>query len=481
MGVVTSGFLFYPVCHGPGMLPRSMRRALDYWPEVLLACMLLFFCLRELGTFPAPWEDDGIFMIVARMVAENGEYLLPVLGHHWSYPSFLGVGPTLILPVAGAMKLFGITVAAARVPMVVYLVATSIATYMLAYRLGSSRWNARWATALLITLSAFINTGKPVLGEIPAMFFVLAGLLVWQSFPVRRSHVWAGVLLGLAVVTKLSYAVVPVAGGIALLWFLIKREYGTARGLLVVLCASALPVAAWYGWMAMQSGGVLTFIRNWSEGCGAAQSILFHHPAELLRLPYALFLIMFVSGMRGLWISRHRLGQDRTLLIGVAIVLFSAYFLIGQGWYRNLLPAHLLLLPFVPIGLASIISARMAAYLMLLIAIAQGLWQWDHRGSSISAPETIAAAQIIARDYAHTPIIIRNAELYVQLPSNARWLYLPDVCNASYVPAEISTLSARQQCMIQVRRTSVTDKKMIPGAMRDLLGGYKLFVPADGC
>src|SRR3989338_7740322 len=122
----------------------------------------LFFFTRELGTFPAAWADDSLFMIVA----------LPILDRPWSSPYILGVGPTLLLPVALAIKLFGFSVAIARLPMLDFLCATAFCMYIFTNHIAG-RNAARWTSALLISLSAFVNTGKPVLGEVPVFFFLL--------------------------------------------------------------------------------------------------------------------------------------------------------------------------------------------------------------------------------------------------------------------------------------------------------------------
>jgi len=58
------------------LLPRVL-------PEILLGALFLFFALRELGTFPAAWEDDGLFMTVARNLAEGWGFVLPVLDAAW--------------------------------------------------------------------------------------------------------------------------------------------------------------------------------------------------------------------------------------------------------------------------------------------------------------------------------------------------------------------------------------------------------------
>lgn len=132
-------------------------RLRSWLPEAFLALIALFFFVRELGTFPAAWGDDSLFMIVAREFAEGRGYMLPLLQQEWHYPYILGIGPTLILPVALTIKLLGFSVAAARIPMVIYLIGTCLCFYFFTRRIAGKP-AAFWATLLLITLSAFVNT-----------------------------------------------------------------------------------------------------------------------------------------------------------------------------------------------------------------------------------------------------------------------------------------------------------------------------------
>ena len=44
-------------------------------PEAILLVLAGYFTFRDLGTFPAAWEDDSIFMLTARMLADGKGYL----------------------------------------------------------------------------------------------------------------------------------------------------------------------------------------------------------------------------------------------------------------------------------------------------------------------------------------------------------------------------------------------------------------------
>src|SRR3989344_7633290 len=147
-------------CYHVSMKQKELfRRVWNILPECIIASAALFFFVRELGTFPAAWNDDSLFMIVAREYALGNGYTLPLLDRPWIYPYILQVVPMLTYPSAFFMKIQGLSIVAARIPMVLYLCGTTIIFYVLTKKIAG-RPSACFATALLVSLSAFVNTGK---------------------------------------------------------------------------------------------------------------------------------------------------------------------------------------------------------------------------------------------------------------------------------------------------------------------------------
>jgi hypothetical protein len=403
------------------------RRWIRYWPETGLTLLLLFFTLRKLGDFPASWADEGLFITVAKMVALGHGYTLPLLGYQWAYPYFLNVGPTLIYPVALSLKLFGISTAAARIPMALYLFAATGAFYAFASAING-RNAARWATLLLITVSAYINTGKPVLGEIPAFFFLLLGLLSLCLPRGWKRDGGAGLAFGLAFLTKITYGLVLPALGIAWIAALWKRDWREVRSLTVV---GLLTILVYIPWRVLEmthtlGGSLMAELHNFLVGKGGDTTsfyILRTHPEELLRLPFLAFTVFLLAGGIGLFFSRRRLGRTLSLTIGTLIALFILYFLNGFGWYRLLLPGHLLLLLFVPTGLHKMMDKRLTAVFLMMICAAQAWWQFTYQGSSNSLEGAEAATYIETHDQ-QTNLLIAQTEVFARLPDNPHWLFL---------------------------------------------------------
>lgn len=222
----------------------------------LLAVVLL--ATINLESYPATWFDEGQFLHVPKALVQHGIYA------DWSsegpryYGPTMAAGPTLLLPVAAVFRLFGAGLWQARLlVMTPYLLLCLLLYYAVAAR-GYGRRTALLATALLLSSRgvATLQLGRQVLGEVPALVFVLAGLWSWQRAVERRAWRWAlaaGVAWGLAIVTKsqAALALAPAIGLLALLdwWYHRARSFRADLALRVLPSAVALTIAV--GWLAV--------------------------------------------------------------------------------------------------------------------------------------------------------------------------------------------------------------------------------------
>ncbi len=449
-------------------------------PELLLAGVAAFFFFRELGTFPASWSDEGLFIIVAKMTAAGRGYVVPLLNYDWAYPYFLGVGPTLILPSALSIKLFGLSIAAARLPMTLWLIGASGLTYWWT-RITLGRRRALWATGLLVTFSAFVNTGKPVLGEVPGFTFVLLFLLSMGN--QSKQPVLSGLLLGLAIVTKITYGILLPALGVAWIVALIRKRWPEAGRLTVIGMLAFGTFLAWHLVEALHTpeSGLLEEIQNFIFGGGGNETLFFirHRLHLLLTLPYLAYGLLLVLGLTGLWTSRKRLGPSLTIMLSMAIGLFTLYFLNGMGWYRLLLPGHLLLLPFVPAGAEKLTGKRIGALLLTAIILAQAWWQFDHRGSSTSTGGQVVA-DYIQKHFADQPLLIEPTEVFARLPVNEYWLFLMPGLSFS-LPEEYRVPSSEQRCLPVIRKVNGEELAALGNRAHALTGSYVAALPPADC
>ncbi len=475
-------------------------------PEFALTAAAVFFFYRELGTFPRSWVDEGLFIMVAKMVAGGHGYGIPLLDHVWRYPYFLAVGPTIILPAALSIKLFGLSVAAARLPMTLYLLATCVVTYVFTQRAANTS-TARWATALLISLSAFVNTGKPVLGEVPAFFFLLIGffLMTMEAKPWKRG-MGSGIFFGLSILTKLTYGLILPALGIAWISAAIRRQWQEVWSLTLSACVALIIYLPWRVLEALHTpaGSLTQEIGKSIFGTGGLPllNVLRNNNGILLQLPFLAFSAITILGLLGLWSAHTRLTLEIKTTITTVAGLFLLYFLDSFGWYRHLLPAHLLLIPFVPAGISRLLSmpplsppkrgeggasragrgwrrSAVPATLTIIIA-AQALWQLDHRGSGVGTAlaETV---QMVEERYRDTDLLIENAEVLAQLPENPHWVYLIPADISPSMPALFLTPSKTERCFARLKAISGEERQQYGKRATILAGNYALLAPPSDC
>jgi 4-amino-4-deoxy-L-arabinose transferase-like glycosyltransferase len=291
-----------PVEQTDGML-IVMRLFKAYGPEFLIACIGAFFALRELGTFPEPWADDSLFMIVARNVAEGRGYQFPIFTEPWYYSFFLAVGPTVILPPAILSMIVGFSVTAARAAMLPYVACAAILTYRYAYRNGG-RVAALISAALLVTFSAFMNTGKTVMGEVPGFCFLLGGIMLmhgWNRSKLRP--IASGVLLGLAIVTKLTAGVILPAMAVAWLVVGIRRDWPEVVRLTIAGLIATLTFVAFFPILGYATPEFFLELKQYglADGGTTFLNVLRTQPELLTRFQYLAYGFFALTGLVGVW------------------------------------------------------------------------------------------------------------------------------------------------------------------------------------
>lgn len=232
-----------------GVLRRMWAARTAMMAAALVVVLLAFVNLTR---FPVPWFDEGSHLHVPKTLVKYGVYAdYGAEGFRYYGPS-IGIGPTVMLPVAAALKLFGIGLLQARLVMAAYLVLAVAAYFGWARTMGSARL-AWLAIAILIGSQAIglLEWGRQMVGEVPALAFLAAGWLVWhtaESTLSTRRLVAAGLLFGLAAVTKSQTALILVpalfVGWLANLVYYRRLPH---RYFLVPFAITAFSYAAWQG------------------------------------------------------------------------------------------------------------------------------------------------------------------------------------------------------------------------------------------
>ena len=74
----------------------------------LAVAMLVFLALYNLTDYPLTWFDEGSHLHVPKTIVRFGEYADYSSEGFRYYGPTVGVGPTVMLPIAGVFRLFGI-------------------------------------------------------------------------------------------------------------------------------------------------------------------------------------------------------------------------------------------------------------------------------------------------------------------------------------------------------------------------------------
>jgi hypothetical protein len=381
--------------------------------------LVLLCATVNLTRWPAPWFDEGIHLHVPKALVRFGayaDYSSEGLRH---FGPTLAVGPTVMLPIAAAFAVFGIGLLQARVVMAAYLVACAAAIYALGRRLGG-RVVGLAAAALFMTSSgtSAIEYGRQALGEVPGAFFLASGLAVWfrsWSRPSLGPLVAAGVLLGLATVTKHVYLL---ALGPALLasWILNLAYYRTLPQF-VFLVPGAICAALFALWqltvLAWLSPGSLA--ENWRLLRETSEGAAFVFNGATAR--QSLIELLGVNGYFGLllpalsytaWCARRRTLRDQRwgVVALVAAANLGWFVLASNGWMRY---------AFVGLTASSLLVARLARDAARVVAGARrrepartaalslALWVWA--GAVLALPLAGTAVRLLRVPPADAPAV----------------------------------------------------------------------------
>lgn len=361
--------------------PAEGARAarLPSWLLWALAALLvgaaLFFAFWNLTNYPVTWFDEGSHLHVPKAMVQEGVYADVSSEGYRYYGPTLGVGPTVLVPIAGVFALAGVGLLQARLVIVLFLFGVLGVWYGLTRGVGGRRV-ALVATLLLAFTPAvaLIETGRQLLGEVPALFFLVAGLWLWFA-RWEKANAWqllaAGVLMGLSAVTKYQFLLV-LAPALLGAW-LLNLIWWRRRQALFLL--PGIATAATFGlWQLI----FLTYLgpSNFSENLAALREIsagaaavfspelMMRSLRELVNLRSYFFLLLPVlawAALRLIWPGRSifaALGIERRLQLTVLLLLIGAnllwYVAASVSWVRY---------AFVGLALSSLFVALAGAQL----------------------------------------------------------------------------------------------------------------------
>jgi hypothetical protein len=239
----------------------------------LLAGLLIILVIPVLVFYnieynPRTWHDEGAALLVARTLAEDGVYAVRTVDGYQAFGPVQSVGPTVIAPAAFVFQVFGVGLLQGRLVAGAYCLATLIAFYGLARKiLGAG--SALLALALLLGSPAarFLLIGRQVLAEVPAMGFMLAGWWSWSKADGKglKWPILAGLLMGAAALTKLSYLLlIPLTLATVFVFDSMRRARLSARNYFLPVVIIVAIIGGWQLWQLGEFGMEL-YLENLSK------------------------------------------------------------------------------------------------------------------------------------------------------------------------------------------------------------------------
>jgi 4-amino-4-deoxy-L-arabinose transferase-like glycosyltransferase len=266
-----------------------------------LILILLYVCLFSgLGALGLVGPDEPRYAAIARAMSETHDWITPRL---WGTPWF--EKPVLYYWTAGiAMRLFGVSEFAARLPsaLAALLAVVAVAwTALRSYGLGAA-WYSLLMLPTSVAMIGFSRAAGPdmLLAGLLTAAMAVASEMLQNPRPGPILRIAFGFFLGAAVLAKGPAAVI-LAGGATLLWAALSRQWRAPFRFLhpliiVAFCATALP---WYVLCALRNPDFLR-IFIWQHNFERYLTPIFEHRQPFWFYGYILLLgvlpwILFLS------------------------------------------------------------------------------------------------------------------------------------------------------------------------------------------
>jgi 4-amino-4-deoxy-L-arabinose transferase-like glycosyltransferase len=328
-----------------------------------MAIVIIFCSFYNLSNYPTVWWDEAIFSETAANLVQHGRYALTIQSpdNLKDFDFRISAGPVVILPVALAYRLFGVSVWSGRMVAGAFLVLAFAFLYLNA-RLLLSRGPALLAVLLSLLSTGILYWGRSVMGDVPALACFLAGIFFLIKGLQEERHVLffaAGLGLGLAVAAKEFYGFTILPALAALVW-----EYRRSRSELLkaagaLVAGTALPLAAYVALKVAVLGGLWPALNHFYF----QKKLLCHEfftPCTIGRIypESAAFLLthpLFISGVLGLWLYQRRQGRSLAWFTWVVnLSLWSLFYVLAVYWERFALPALVLASPWAAYLVAAV-------------------------------------------------------------------------------------------------------------------------------
>ena len=337
----------------------------SYAFPLFLLGVFAFMTLYKPLAIPPPWFDEGWTLITARNWVESGVYGIR-LGDTWVTASAMSQPLGASFLVALSFKLFGVGLFQARMVMSLITVATLGLIFGITEKLYSkkSAWLAIFAILALAPLPSLqvLFVGREALGEIPMLFYLLAGYFFYaKAIETEASPKYiflTALFWGLGIATKKQ--ALPFWGASVALPFLLAL-YHKEKSVLRALLISGVSAAIVAGGLLFYEARLHSQTLPYGEAITAQLYQMAVWTTEPAIRKFALLLFAFTGLTSTLALlvripnllslrEKKTLNANQWLELSLFVFVTSwlAWFLLGSlGWLRYYLPPHLIAAIFV--------------------------------------------------------------------------------------------------------------------------------------
>lgn len=343
-------------------ISQRSQRTIALLIVLLLAAVLL---LPNLVSWPVSWYDEGFSLVVSENLALYGQYGVQSSEGFRLFDPLITTGPTVTVPIALVFEIFGIDLYYARLVMVLFALLTVTVFFLVVEHLFDLKVALVATIFLLVTppntgddSASFLGLGRMVMGEVPALFFLFLGILLWFWALDRNSRsllAVSGLAFGLAVITKgLDLLFIPAL----ILLFIIDRFWHrqlkwTQFVIPIILCG--VIAISWKGYQTILSdSGSQSFSRDSIERMLFLAIPTLRSPSLVIQNGKALFaagiLTWGIPGLiYGFYLSLRKdlEGVQRLFLVTIVIIWITWFVLGSIGWLRYALTAMVILNIFI--------------------------------------------------------------------------------------------------------------------------------------
>ncbi|MES3031015.1 MAG: glycosyltransferase family 39 protein [Patescibacteria group bacterium] len=326
-----------------------------FFLTIIILCAL-FFSTYKLSESPSVWYDEGGYFQISRNISEGyGNGLRTSPENVEQVSKVITVGYPMLYPLAFFLDVFGPTILAARIFMVIFLLILLLLSFVIIRRVFSYN-QALMALALIATFPPLYGNGKTVIGEVPGIVFLMASLCFLTYFITSSKYrglliFLSGITAGLCISTKPTFLVLIPALVCAAGYLYFKKQI-SKKYTSVFFLSTVIPIGLW---LLMQFRGdsfsdILNFYLNPQHVASLSTTVI-----NNLKTMFLDSGLLYFSGSFILWCFAifYRVYKKKDIhVVEIMSFIFSALiimaFLRTAGYYRYLFQAQIVSLMFLP-------------------------------------------------------------------------------------------------------------------------------------